>query len=83
MVTTDRIRNVALVGHSGAGTTSLVEAVLFAAGAIGRLGQVEDGTTVADTDPEEKQRRMSLALSVVPVEWSGHRINLIDTPGDP
>ncbi|MBK5223476.1 MAG: elongation factor G, partial [Acidimicrobiia bacterium] len=47
------------------------------------LGQVEDGTTVADTDPEEKQRRMSLALSVVPVEWSGHRINLIDTPGDP
>lgn len=83
MATTDRIRNVALVGHSGAGTTSLTEAVLLAAGAVTRLGRVEDGTTVADTDPEEKAHGISLALSVVPVEWKGHKLNLIDTPGDP
>ncbi|QGG96191.1 elongation factor G [Actinomarinicola tropica] len=83
MATTERIRNVALVGHSGAGTTSLTEAALLAAGAIGRLGRVEDGTTVADTDPEEKAHGLSLALSVVPVEWKGHLLNLVDTPGDP
>jgi elongation factor G len=83
MATTERIRNVALVGHSGAGTTSLAEAMLLAAGVITRLGRVEDGTTVSDTDPEEKVHGISLALSVVPFEWKGHRINLIDTPGDP
>lgn len=83
MATTARIRNVALVGHSGAGTTSLAEAVLLAAGATSRLGRVEDGTTVADTDPEEKAHGLSLALSVLRVDWKGHTLNLIDTPGDP
>ncbi len=82
-LTTDRIRNVALVGHSGAGTTTLVEAALLASGAIGRCGRVEDGTTVADVDPEEHVHGLSLGLSLVTVDWRGHRLNLLDTPGDP
>ena len=82
-LTTDRIRNVALVGHSGAGTTTLVESSLLAAGAIGRAGRVEDGTTVADVDAEEHTRGVSLGLSVVSLDWATYRINLIDTPGDP
>ncbi len=82
-ITTERIRNVALVGHSGAGTTTLVEAALLAAGAISRAGRVEDGTTVADVDAEEHAHGISLGLSVVSVDWKDHRINLIDTPGDP
>jgi len=80
---TDRIRNVALVGHSGAGKTTLVEAMLFRSGVLGRAGRVEDGTTVCDVEPEEQSRQMSLSLAVAPVEWDGHRINVIDTPGDP
>lgn len=83
MTSTDRIRNVALVGHSGVGKTSLVEAMAVRAGIIGRLGRIEDGTTLADTDPEEIAHGISLALSVVPFDWKGHRINIIDTPGDP
>jgi elongation factor G len=79
----DRIRNVALVGHAGAGKTTLAEALLHLSGAIGRRGNVEDGTTVSDHDPAEKSRRHSVALSVLPLEWKGHRITLLDTPGDP
>jgi elongation factor G len=78
---TDQLRNVVLLGHGSAGKTSLVEAMLFACGAINRLGRVEDGTTVADYDEEEMSRHISLSLSVVPVEWAGHKVNLIDTPG--
>jgi elongation factor G len=78
---TGQIRNVALVGHSGAGKTSLAEALLHRAGAINRLGRVEDGTTACDFDPEEHKRSMSLSLSVAPFEWRDHKINLIDTPG--
>ena len=77
----EKIRNVALVGHSGAGKTTLAEALLFRAGAINRIGRVEDGTTVTDSDPEEHSRGMSLSLSIAPFEWKGHKINLIDTPG--
>ncbi len=78
---TAKIRNVALVGHQGAGKTTLAEALLFAAGATSRMGRVEDGTTVADFDPEEHRRGLSVGLSVVPVESDGHKINLLDSPG--
>lgn len=80
---TDRIRNVALVGHAGAGKTTLAEALLHLSGAIGRRGRVEDGTTVSDHDPAERSRHHSVALSLLPLEWEGHRITLLDTPGDP
>ena len=78
---TPKIRNVALVGHSGAGKTTLAEALLFRAGAITRTGRVEDGTTVCDFDPEEQKRNLSLSLAMAPFEWDGHKVNLIDTPG--
>ncbi len=78
---TDHIRNVALVGHGGAGKTSLAEALLHRAGAVTRLGRVEDGTTVCDYDPEEHKRGISLSLAVAPFEWRDHKVNLIDTPG--
>ncbi|WCO68958.1 elongation factor G [Iamia majanohamensis] len=79
----DRIRNVALVGHAGAGKTTLAEALLHLSGAISRRGRVEDGTTTSDHDPAERARGHSVALSVLPLEWRGHRITLLDTPGDP
>lgn len=79
--TTAQIRNVALVGHGGTGKTTLAEALLHRAGAIKRMGRVEDGTTVADSEPEERERGLSLSLAVTPFEWRGHKINLIDTPG--
>lgn len=77
----EKIRNVALVGHGGAGKTTLAEALLHCSGATSRLGRVEDGTTVCDFDPEEHKRGISLSLAVAPFEWKGHKINLIDTPG--
>jgi elongation factor G len=77
-----KIRNVAVVGHRGTGKTSLVEALLFQAGATNRLGSVEAGTTVADWDEDEQKRRMSLAASLAHLTWQGRKINLIDTPGD-
>jgi elongation factor G len=76
-----KIRNVALVGHGGAGKTTLAEALLFCAGAINRQGRVEDGNTTTDFDPEEVKRRISLSASMAPFEFDGHKINLIDTPG--
>ncbi len=79
----DRIRNVALVGHRGAGKTSLHEALLFQAGAIGRLGSVSDGTTVSDADSDEKLRGMSISATLSSFEWQERKINLLDTPGDP
>lgn len=72
---------MALVGHGGAGKTTLAEALLHRAGAVSRLGRVEDGTTASDHDPEEQRRGISLSLSIVPFEWNGHKVNLIDTPG--
>jgi len=76
-----KIRNVALVGHGGAGKTTLAEALLSCAGAINRLGRVEDGTTVADFDPEEIKRGISVSVALAPFEWDDHKINLLDSPG--
>jgi len=76
-----RIRNVALVGHGGTGKTTLAEALLFASGAIGRLGRVEDGTTTCDFEPEEIKRRISVSPALAPVEWDDHKLNIIDCPG--
>src|SRR3989440_48950 len=78
-----KIRNVAVTGHRGTGKTSLVEAMLFQAGAINRLGTVEGGTTTSDWDEDEQRRQMSLASSLCHLEWQERKINLIDTPGDP
>ena len=78
---TEELRNVSLVAHSGAGKTSLAEAMLFNAGAINRLGKVEEGNTVSDYDPEEIRRHMSVNTSVTPWEWQGHKVNVLDTPG--
>jgi elongation factor G len=80
---TDRIRNVALIGHRGCGKTSLHEAMLFEAGAVNRLGTVADGSTVSDHEPDEKEREMSIGASVAGFEHDGRKINLIDTPGEP
>src|SRR5437764_933621 len=78
-----KIRNVAVTGHRGTGKTSLVESMLFQAGAINRLGTVEGGTTTSDWDEDEQRRQMSLASSLCHLEWQGRKINLIDAPGDP
>jgi elongation factor G len=75
------LRNVALVGHSGAGKTQLLAGLLFDAGAVNRLGRVDDGTTVTDYDEEEIARKHTLAASLAFVEWNKAKINFIDTPG--
>ena len=75
------IRNVALVGHSGAGKTQLISALLFDAGAVNRFGRVDDGTTVTDYDEEEIARKHTLSCSLAHAEWNKHKINFIDTPG--
>jgi len=79
--TTEFIRNVALVSHSGAGKTMLAEAFLHFTGATTRLGKIEDGTTAGDFEEEEIRRGISLSTAVVPVEYREHKINLLDTPG--
>ncbi|MEV5609782.1 elongation factor G-like protein EF-G2 [Streptomyces sp. NPDC052225] len=75
------VRNVVLVGHSGSGKTTLVEALALTAGAVNRAGRVEDGTSVSDYDEIEHRRQRSIQLSLVPVDWGGCKINLLDTPG--
>ncbi len=75
------IRNVLLVGHGGAGKTSLAEAMLFTAGAITRMGTVEDGNTVSDHDPDEQRRGISVSLAMAPIEWKDVKINVLDAPG--
>ncbi|MDH5695037.1 MAG: elongation factor G [Dehalococcoidia bacterium] len=77
----ENIRNLVLLSHSGAGKTSASEAMLFTAGAITRLGKVEDGATTSDYDPDEVKRQISINLTMLPFEWKGAKINLIDTPG--
>jgi elongation factor G len=77
----DKIRNVVLLSHSGAGKTSLAEAMLFDSGAISRLGSVTDGTTTSDYDPSEIKRYISINLSLLPCQWKDCKLNLLDTPG--
>lgn len=77
----DKIRNVVLVGHSSAGKTSLAEALLFNTGAVTRLGKVDDHTSVSDFDPEEQRRKISINTALIPCEWNGYKINVLDTPG--
>lgn len=86
--TTDRVRNVVLVGQSGAGKTSVAEALLARAGVVTRAGRVDDGTSMLDTEPESTKRRMSLSLAFAPFEWSlpdgpTFKVNLLDAPGYP
>lgn len=79
--TTDKLRNVALVGHQSSGKTSLVEALLFTTGVTSRLGRVEDQNTVSDWDDDERARGMSINTSLIPIEFEQHKINVLDTPG--
>ncbi|MCH5342602.1 MAG: elongation factor G [Acetatifactor sp.] len=79
--TTDKIRNVVLLGHGGSGKTSLAEAFAYLSGITSRLGKVTDGNTVSDYSKEEQKRKFSINTSVIPIEWEGHKINVIDTPG--
>ncbi len=78
---TDKLRNVTILGHGSSGKTSLAEALLFNAGGSNRLGRVEDGTTVSDWDDEEQRRGISINLAIVPVEAGDTKLNLVDTPG--
>ncbi len=80
-VAMDHLRSVVLAGHAGAGKTSLAEQLLFATGAVPRLGRVDDGTASLDFEPEEQKRHQSLALSVATFEHGGYRVTLLDTPG--
>ncbi|MGQ9732792.1 MAG: elongation factor G [Candidatus Zipacnadales bacterium] len=79
--TTDRIRNVTIISHSGAGKTTLNEALLFTAGAVKRLGRVDEGNAVADYEPEEIERKISIVPALCHCVWENTRINLVDTPG--
>ncbi len=77
----EKIRNVALVGHGGAGKTTLAEALAYRCGAVSRPGRVEDFNTIADFEPEEHKHRMSISTSLIPLEWEGFKINVLDCPG--
>ncbi len=77
------IRNVVIMGHGSEGKTSLAEAIYFNSGAINRLGKVDGGTSVSDFDPDEIKRKLSINLSLLPLEWDGIKINLLDVPGYP
>src|SRR5258708_12888996 len=79
--TGENIRNVALISHVGAGKTSLLDAALYDTGAVTRQGKVDEGSSVADHDPDELKRRMTLNAKALPVEWKNSKINFIDTPG--
>lgn len=79
--TTDKIRNVVLLGHGGCGKTSLVEAMAYLSGMTTRMGKVEDGNTISDYDKEETKRLFSIQTSVVPIIWGDTKLNILDTPG--
>jgi len=82
-IRSEQLRNIVLAGHGGAGKTTLVEAMLFAAKETNRLGRIEDGTTMSDFHPDEIERGISLTLSVLHANWRGHKINILDAPGFP
>ena len=77
----DKIYNIALTGHSGAGKTTMTEAMLYMTGVIDRMGKTTDGNTVTDFDPEEIKRKVSVALAIAPVEWKDAKLNILDAPG--
>ncbi|MCY4625847.1 MAG: GTP-binding protein, partial [Chloroflexi bacterium] len=77
----DKLRNIVLLSHSGAGKTSLAEAMLFTSGSITRMGRTEDGTTTGDYEPEAVKRTSSTQLSILPCAWGGHKVTLLDSPG--
>ncbi|HWD08302.1 MAG TPA: elongation factor G [Actinomycetota bacterium] len=77
----EAIRNVGLFGHQGTGKTSLAEALVFLSGATTRMGRIEDGNTVADYEPEEIKKQLSVSLALAPIEWHNHKINIVDVPG--
>ena len=79
--TTEKIRNVVLLGHGGAGKTSLAEAMAYLAGITTRMGKISEGNTIGDYDKEEVKRQFSISTSVIPIEWEGSKINILDTPG--
>ncbi|MBQ9437943.1 MAG: elongation factor G, partial [Lachnospiraceae bacterium] len=79
--TTDKIRNVVLLGHGGAGKTSLAEAMAYISGITSRMGKVTDGNTISDFGKEEQKRQFSINTSIIPIEWEGAKINILDTPG--
>ena len=79
--TVDKLRNVCLMSHGGAGKTTLAEAMLFNTGVLDRFGKVNDGNTTSDYDPEEIKRKISISTSIAPCEWKDCKINIIDTPG--
>ena len=79
--TAEHIRNVALISHVGSGKTSLVDAALYDSGTVTRQGNVDEGSSIGDHDPDELKRRMTLNAKVLPVEWKNTKINFIDTPG--
>lgn len=81
--TTDKIRNVVLLGHGGCGKSSLAEAIAYLAGLTKRMGTIDGGNTISDYDKEEIKRKISLKTTVIPVPWEGYKINLLDTPGFP
>lgn len=78
---TDKIRNVALIGHSNCGKTTLTEALLYITNVTNRMGKVEDGNTISDFDKEEKDRQVSIGTSIIPIEYNDTKINFLDTPG--
>ena len=78
---TEQIRNIGVIAHSGAGKTSLIEAMLYNGGAVERMGHVDEGNTVADYSPDEIERKTTLNCSVCVAEWNEHKLNIIDTPG--
>jgi elongation factor G len=79
--TGERIHNVAIIAHGGAGKTSVAEALLYRSGAVTRMGKIEDGNTTADFEPEETKRKSSTGMAIAPVEWRERKINFLDTPG--
>ena len=79
--TTDKIRNVVLLGHGGCGKTSLAEAMAYLAGLTSRMGKVDDGNTISDYGKEEQKRKFSINTSLIPLEWEGVKINILDAPG--
>ena len=79
---TDKIRNVCLIGHGGNGKTSLAESMLFLTGGTDRLGKTPDGNTVCDYDPEEVKRQISISMASAPVKYRDHKLNVLDTPGN-